>query len=159
VFKNLELDGVQGVVQNWERLKAAERETRGKTGAGLLDGVASALPALAQAEAFQKRAARVGFDWLNMQGVLDKVLEEFEEIRQSSSSDERFNEVGDLLFAVVNFARWLDVDAESALRESNTRFRGRFEYMEVTAHTQDRSLSGLTLEEMDDLWDQSKQTS
>lgn len=159
VFKNLELDGVQGVLQNWERLKAAEREARGKKGAGLLDGVALALPALAQAEAFQKRAARVGFDWPNIQGVLDKVLEEFEEIRQSSSSDERFVEVGDLLFAVVNFARWLDVDAESALRESNTRFRGRFEYMEVTAHTQGRSLSGLTLEEMDDLWDQSKQTS
>jgi tetrapyrrole methylase family protein/MazG family protein len=156
VFKDLELEGVEGVLLNWERLKAAEREAKGNHEAGLLDGVALALPALAQAEAYQKRAGRVGFDWPNLQGVLDKVLEEFNESQQADSAEQHFAEIGDLLFAVTNLARWFEVDAESALREANIRFKNRFSYIEANARSQGLNLEEMTLEEMDALWDQSK---
>jgi len=156
VFKEVELDGVEGVLRNWERLKVAEREAKGQHENGLLDGVALALPALTQAEAYQKRAARVGFDWSNLQGVLDKVIEELHESQQAVSEDERRAEIGDLLFAVVNLARWFDVDAESALREANIRFKNRFSFIEVSARNQGRDLGEMTLEEMDSLWNQSK---
>jgi tetrapyrrole methylase family protein/MazG family protein len=156
VFGDLELKDKQGVIQNWERLKAAERQSSGVIDKGLLDGVAITLPALSQAEAFQKRAARVGFDWSNVQGVIDKIDEEFGEVRQASGPGTRAAEIGDLLFAVVNLARWLDVDAESALREANDRFRERFAYIESNARSQGRELSEFSLEEMDDLWNRAK---
>ena len=118
--------------------------------------MAGALPALAQAEAYQKRAARVGFDWPNVHGVFEKIEEEIEEVKQASDPNERVNEIGDLLFTVVNLARWLDADAESALRGANGRFRNRFEYIESLARSSGRELDEFTLEEMDDLWNQIK---
>jgi tetrapyrrole methylase family protein / MazG family protein len=156
VFGDLELTDKQGVLENWERLKAAEREASGQQEKGLLDGVASALPALVQAEAYQKRAARVGFDWPNIQGVLDKIQEELSEVSQAITPEAREAEIGDLLFAVVNLARWYDVDAESALRAANARFRERFTHIETIAQAQSRELGDMTLEEMDDLWNQAK---
>ena len=125
-------------MQNWERLKAAEREANGKAEASLLDGVALALPALVQAEQYQKRAARVGFDWPEIQGVWDKVNEELEEIRNAPDAEARAGEIGDLLFSVVNLARWFKVDPESALREANQRFRQRFAHLEAEARSQGR---------------------
>jgi tetrapyrrole methylase family protein/MazG family protein len=156
VFGDLKLKDKQGVIQNWERLKAAERRSNGLADKGLLDGIAIILPALSQAEAFQKRAARVGFDWANLQGVIDKIDEEFREVRQAFDPETRAAEIGDLLFAVVNLARWLDVDAESALREANGRFRKRFAYIESSARAQGREMSEFSLEEMDDLWTEAK---
>ena len=156
VFGDLKLKDKQGVIQNWERLKAAERRSSGLADKGLLDGIAIILPALSQAEAFQKRAARVGFDWANLQGVIDKIDEEFREVRQAFDPETRAAEIGDLLFAVVNLARWLDVDAESALREANGRFRKRFAYIESSARAQGREMSEFSLEEMDDLWNEAK---
>ncbi len=156
VFGELEVEGKGEVILNWERLKAAEREAKGAEGKGLLDGVSVTLPALARAEAYQKRAARVGFDWPNIQGILDKIKEEFEEVSQASNFEAHTTEIGDLLFAVVNLARWLNVDAESALREANARFRKRFEHIESTARSSRRELSEYTLEEMDDLWNDAK---
>ena len=156
VFGDLKLKDKQGVIQNWERLKAAERRSSGLADKGLLDGIAIILPALSQAEAFQKRAARVGFDWANLQGVIDKIDEEFREVRRASDPETRAAEIGDLLFAVVNLARWLDVDAESALREANDRFRERFAYIESSARAQGREMSEFSLEELDDLWDEAK---
>lgn len=156
VFGELNVEGQGEVIINWERLKAAERKAKGEEESGLLHGVATALPALAQAEAYQKRAARVGFDWPNVHGVLDKIEEEIEEVKQASGPNERVSEIGDLLFTVVNLARWLDVDAESALREANGRFRNRFEYVESLARSSGRELHEFTLEEMDDLWNQAK---
>ena len=156
VFGGLKLKDKQGVIQNWERLKAAERRSSGLADKGLLDGIAIILPALSQAEAFQKRAARVGFDWANLQGVIDKIDEEFREVRQAFDPETRAAEIGDLLFAVVNLARWLDVDAESALREANGRFRKRFAYIESSARAQGREMSEFSLEEMDDLWNEAK---
>ncbi len=157
VFGDLELKDVQGVLQNWERLKEAERIENGKGDASLLDGVALTLPALVQAEEFQKRAARVGFDWPNVEGVVEKVREEFREVLQANGDAARNAEIGDLLFAVVNLARWYGVDAESALREANERFRRRFAQIEAAARAQGRSISDMSLEEMDDLWQAAKE--
>ncbi len=156
VFGEVQVSGADEVLQNWVRLKAAEREENGQAEKGLLDGVAPTLPALAQAEAYQKRAARVGFDWPEIAWVWDKVHEELEEVQQAPDAEARAAEVGDLLFAVVNLARWLEVDPESALREANARFRRRFEHIEATARQQGRALDDLTLEEMDALWEEAK---
>jgi len=156
VFGDLELRDKEAVLQNWERLKAAERESKGEKKSGLLDGVSLALPSLAQAEAYQKRAGRVGFDWPNVQGVLEKIEEELLEAQQADSEIERAAEIGDLLFAVVNLARWYDVDAESALREANQRFRQRFAHIEGAAEIQQRDLGDFSLDELNDLWEESK---
>ncbi|MEW5873275.1 MAG: nucleoside triphosphate pyrophosphohydrolase [Chloroflexota bacterium] len=152
VFGELQVENVQSVLQNWERLKADERAANHKADKGLLDGVALALPALVQAEQYQQRAARVGFDWPELQGVLDKLDEELREVQEAVGDVERFAEVGDLLFAAVNMARWYKVDAESALREANARFRKRFSYIEKAAREQERSVSDLSLDEMEALW-------
>jgi tetrapyrrole methylase family protein/MazG family protein len=106
VFGNLELKEIDGVLLNWERMKAEERVTNGKREESLLNGVAKALPALIQAEQFQKRASRVGFDWKEIQGVIDKVEEEMSEVHLAQDSAARAVEIGDLIFAVVNLARW-----------------------------------------------------
>ncbi len=168
VFGDVELDGVKGVLQNWERLKEKERRKNGKEREkpalskvegkkeGLLDGVPLSLPALAQAQEYQDRAARVGFDWPEIEGVLDKIREEIEEIKQAENQEQVAAELGDLFFVLVNLARWRKVDAESALRETNLKFKKRFGYVEQGAKAQGRSLSDMTLEEMDALWNEAK---
>jgi len=156
VFGDLKLDGVDGVLANWEKLKEAERKNNGPKDKGLLDGVPVALPALSQAQEYQDRAARVGFDWPEIEGVLDKVKEEIEEIKKSETNFELISEIGDLFFVLVNLARWKNVDAESALRGTNMRFKKRFAYVEQGAKKQDRNLSELSLEEMDALWNEAK---
>jgi len=157
VFGELVFKDKETVLENWEKLKASERGTSGKKGGGLLDGVALALPALVQAEEYQKRAARVGFDWPNVRGVMEKILEEVKELQHATTQEARQAELGDLLFAAVNLARWLEVDAESALRTANSRFRKRFSHIETTTSNQGRLISDLTLEEMDVLWEAAKE--
>jgi tetrapyrrole methylase family protein/MazG family protein len=156
VFGELKLDGVDGVLANWEKLKEAERKDKGQVEKGLLDGVPLALPALSQAQEYQDRAARVGFDWPEIEGVLDKVREEIEEIKDAETDFELASEIGDLLFVLVNFARWKYVDAESALRKTNIKFRERFAYVEQGAKKQGRNLSELSLDEMEALWQEAK---
>jgi tetrapyrrole methylase family protein/MazG family protein len=155
VFGDLKLDGVDGVLANWEKLKEKERGKK-KDGKGLLDGVPLPLPALSQAQEYQDRAARVGFDWPEIEGVLDKVREEIEEIKNAETDFELASEIGDLFFALVNVARWKHVDAESALRGTNMKFKKRFAYVEQSAKRQERNLSELSLEEMDVLWNEAK---
>ena len=116
----------------------------------------AALPALSQAQEYQDRAARVGFDWPEIEGVLDKVREEIEEIKNAESDFELAAEIGDLFFALVNVARWKAVDAESALRGTNLKFKKRFAYVEQGAKRQERNLSELSLEEMDVFWNDAK---
>jgi len=157
VFGDVELDGVDGVLANWEKLKEKERKDAGQNEKGLLDGVPLALPALSQAQEYQDRAARVGFDWPEIEGVLDKIKEEIEEIKTAETDFELASEIGDLFFAIVNLARWKKVDAESALRSTNMKFKKRFAYVEQGAKKQERNLSELSLEEMDALWNQAKQ--
>jgi tetrapyrrole methylase family protein/MazG family protein len=155
VFGDLELDDAGAVRVNWERLKAAEREVNGGERKGLLAGVPVSLPALSQSEAYQQRAARVGFDWPQIEGVLDKIGEEIEEVRRAEG-DERALEIGDLFFALVNLARWFDIDPESALRQTNQKFRRRFETIERAAKDQGREIGQMTLQEMDAIWEAAK---
>jgi tetrapyrrole methylase family protein/MazG family protein len=156
VFGDFQLKDEHHLLRNWERLKAQERLENGKAEASLLDGVSLALPALAQAEQYQKRVARVGFDWPDVQGVLDKLAEELHEVHQAAEGEEREAEIGDLLFAVANLARWYKIEPESALRQANARFRQRFAFIERIAREQGRGVSDLTLDEMEDLWQQAK---
>jgi tetrapyrrole methylase family protein / MazG family protein len=155
VFGDLKLDGVEGVLANWEKLKESERREK-KEEKGLLDGIPVALPALSQAQEYQDRAARVGFDWPEIEGVLDKIAEEVEEIKRATDQEQLAAEIGDLLFALVNLARWKKVDAESVLRETNLKFKKRFGYVEQGAKKQRRDLSTLTLDEMESLWQEAK---
>lgn len=157
VFGDLRLDSSDRVVRNWEQLKAAERRANGEHEVkGLLEGVPKALPALTQAQAYQARAARVGFDWREIAPVVEKVREELDELLQANDGSEREDELGDLLFAVVNLARWYRVDAESALRRTNERFYRRFKYIEEKARQSGRDLHQMSLEEMDVFWEEAK---
>lgn len=155
VFGDVKLDGVDGVLQNWEKLKEKERK-RKKEDKGMLDGVPAALPALNQAQEYQDRAARVGFDWAEIEDVLDKVREEIEEVKTAENPDQVKAELGDLFFVLVNLARWRQVDAESALREANLKFKRRFGHIEKSAKAQGRDLSDMKLEEMDSYWNEAK---
>ena len=156
VFGDLKIEGVQGILQNWEKLKASERETNDEAGKGLLDGVPLALPALIQAQEYQDRAARVGFDWPQIEGVLDKIDEEIQEVKEATNGEELTDELGDLFFALVNLARWKKVDAESALRATNLRFMRRFAHVEQGARGQGKKVSELSLDEMEALWQEAK---
>jgi tetrapyrrole methylase family protein/MazG family protein len=156
VFGDLKLEGVQGVLKNWEKLKAAERASSHEPEKGLLDGVPLALPALSQAQEYQDRAARVGFDWKEMSGVLEKIAEEIQEIREVTNEKELAAEIGDLFFALVNLSRWKKVDAEAALRNTSMRFKKRFAYVEENARKQGRKLSEMSIDEMEVLWQEAK---
>lgn len=130
----------------WETIKAQERAA--KADGGALSGVALGLPALLRAEKLQKRAARVGFDWPDAAGPRAKIDEELDEVAAAATCD-RAEEVGDLLFAVVNWARHLGVDAEAALRQANMKFERRFVAMEVAAGG---SIAGRALSDQEELW-------
>jgi tetrapyrrole methylase family protein/MazG family protein len=156
VFGDVKVGGVDGVLQNWEKLKEGERKSNGEKEKGMLDGVPVALPALSQAQEYQDRAARVGFDWPVIDGVLDKIREEIEEIKRAETDWQLADEIGDLFFVLVNLARWKKVDAESALRGTNMKFKKRFGYVESNARKQGRYLSDMNLEEMDALWNEAK---
>lgn len=136
----------------WEAIKAAERAEK-EPDPSALAGVAIALPALLRAEKLQKRAARTGFDWPDSDGAIAKVIEELDEVQEAATQAEREEEVGDLLFAVVNLARHLNVDPEVALRAGNTKFDRRFRTMEAIAGD---GFAALSLEEKEALWQQAK---
>jgi len=157
VFGDFKVDGVDGVLANWEKIKEDERADSQDVG-GLLEGVPLSLPALSQAQEYQDRAARVGFDWQEIQGVLDKIGEEVEEVRNSGNAAELADELGDLFFALVNLTRWKGADAESALRGTNARFKRRFEAIERAAREQGHRVSDLSLDEMEALWQKAKRS-
>jgi ATP diphosphatase len=135
----------------WEALKAAERGESEDPSA--LAHVALALPALKRAEKLQRRAARIGFDWLDASGPRAKIHEELAEIDSASSHEERVAEVGDLLFSVVNYARHLDADPEAALRDATSRFEARFRKVETLS---ERPLVEMNIDELEALWQQAK---
>jgi ATP diphosphatase len=149
-------DHAEGGHHLWEQIKAEERAAkRGTDVAGALDGVARGLPALLRADKLQKRAARTGFDWPDPSGARAKIAEELDEIDSAATADEREEELGDLLFAVVNWARHLGIDAEAALRRANAKFETRFRSMEATARERFATLS---LDEKEALWQATKHT-
>jgi tetrapyrrole methylase family protein/MazG family protein len=156
VFGDTQVDGVGQVLANWESIKAGERKKEGNSHKGALDGLPAALPALIQAQEFQDRAARVGFDWPEIDGVLAKVQEEIAEVRAATSPEELTDELGDLFFALVNLARWKKIDAEAALRAASLKFKTRFKYVEQRAHALDRLMPEMSLDELDELWNEAK---
>jgi ATP diphosphatase len=142
------------VTANWEAIKAAERAGKSPDASALAD-VAVALPALMRSHKLQKRAARTGFDWPDIEGAIDKVNEEIDEIRASSTDAERFEEAGDLVFAAVNVCRLAGVDAEEALKAANRKFERRFRSMEALAEGR---FEQLDLESKEALWQRVKTT-
>jgi ATP diphosphatase len=145
----------QDLVRVWEEQKARERLEAGE-GDAVLAGIPQALPALVRAAKLGRRASRVGFDWPEAQQVRAKVMEELHEVDAARSAAQRTEEVGDLLFAVANWARHMEVDAEEALRAANGKFQRRFEYMERLAHERSLQLQQLTLAEWEALWCEAK---
>ncbi len=157
VFADGKAKDALGVVQKWQEIKADERKQNGLEGSkGMLDGVPQSLPALVQSQTVQARAKVVGFDWLNISDVHAKIEEELQELADASNPEEQFSEMGDVFFALVNLARWLDVDSEAALRESTRRFKQRFSYIEQSALKKGKAITDMTFEEMDALWDEAK---
>jgi len=152
VFEDGQAATADEVVHNWEALKREEREDD----ASVLEGVPKQMPALAYAYEISRRAVRVGFEWENLEGVLDKLLEEIREIKEAESREEKAREFGDLLFTLVNFARWQGIDSEAALREANDKFYRRFTRMEALCRERGLVLNKLSFDEMDALWEEVK---
>jgi MazG family protein len=154
VFGDATAKTADDVKRRWDEIKADEKKARGEPHTGRLDSVPRNLPALAEAQQISSKAAGVGFDWRNADQVLEKLEEELHELaraRAGESQAELENEVGDLLFVLVNLARFLKVDPEQALRKTNAKFRKRFAHVENHAN-----LPGATLEEMEALWQEAK---
>jgi tetrapyrrole methylase family protein/MazG family protein len=157
VFGEVVVNGVDEVTANWEAIKQAEKANKNNTGPNsladqlpsALDGVPKGLPALAAALVVSKKAVRVGFEWPNIEGVLDKLVEEAREITEATEQEHLETEIGDLLFSAVNLARWRNIDAESALRTTNARFTRRFKMLENLAAAQGKSIAEMSIEEMD----------
>jgi tetrapyrrole methylase family protein/MazG family protein len=153
VFGDEEVSDARDVEANWDAIKRLEAAG---TEASILDGVPRQMPALSYAQTIQRRAARAGFDWEDAQGVLDKVAEELDELASAESLEERESELGDLLFSLVNAARWLGMDAEGALSQTNNRFYRRFAAMEGLCRERDLSFPELSLDEKEALWQEVK---
>lgn len=159
VFGGNKAKNIKGVMKNWEKLKDEERNNNGiKEFASILSSIPKQLPSLSIAQKYQERAARVGFDWEEIGPVFRKVDEELAEVKDAETKQGLEEELGDLLFAVVNLVRWNGLDAESALRLANSKFRSRFEYIEKTISARGEALTDTTLTEMDLLWEQAKQS-
>lgn len=157
VFGELDIKTAEAQTENWENIKAEERKK--KTGYSVLADVPAALPALMRAEKLQKRAARVGFDWPETQGVSRKILEELNEAEEAIASGDKAHmqeEIGDLLFAVTNLARFHSIDPEEALRKTNAKFVKRFEFIEAALKTQNKKWEETNLDEMEALWQKAK---
>lgn len=156
VFGNVEANTPDEVVKNWEAIKATEKDTKP---ASLLDSVPKQLPALFKARRLQEKAARVGFDWDHIDDVAEKVKEETEELIQAQKADQKekiHEEFGDLLFALVNLARFLNICPEEALTQTNRKFQMRFQYIESELAKRGKTPAESNLEEMDELWEEAK---
>jgi tetrapyrrole methylase family protein/MazG family protein len=171
VFGDVTVNGVEDVIDNWDAIKRAEKAAHTHSTSGVegypdgeepahesaLDGVPLAMPALARAQTISRKAVRVGFEWPDLDGVLEKLAEEAREVTDAQTPEEREAEIGDLLFVTVNLARWLGIDAESALRATNKRFTCRFRTLERLARDGGQELTDLDISALDLLWEEAKQ--
>ena len=153
VFGDVVMDDAAEAVPRWDQIK---RQEMAGTDRSILDGVPKAMPSMGYAQAVQGRAARMGFDWDDYAGVLDKVAEELQELEAVDNDDARESELGDLLFSVVNASRWLGIEAETALRRSNRRFYSRFTTMERLARDRGLDFESLPLDAKEELWQEAK---
>ena len=168
VFADARADNTTAVLQNWEAIKAEEKLAAGKTesSSSILDGVSSKTPALMEAHQLSTKAARVGFDWQHTEDIFDKIQEELDELRAAikvhteskAEADHALmrEEVGDLLFAVTNVARHLQVEPEAALKLTNRKFRRRFRHIEESLRQRGQEFAVTTLDEMESLWQEAK---
>ena len=158
VFGDGDADNPEAVRQSWEEIKAQEKAEKGKSAAeSLMDDIPFALPGLSRAVKMQNRAARIGFDWPDIEPVFDKLREEVAEVREaikSGSADAMEDEIGDLLFVVANIARHLKVDPEKAVRRTNGKFISRFKHLEALVAQSDKQ--SLSLEELEAFWQAAK---
>jgi len=159
VFGLIEVENAGQVVQNWEEIKRQERIAAGKDiqSESILDGVPLASPALIVAQKYQKRAAKIGFDYDNLQEVLAKLTEELQELQEATTQEHRREEMGDVLFMVARVARELNIDAEEALRYANRKFRQRFQAMEQITSQEGRTFASYNLDEWLNLWNRVKE--
>jgi MazG family protein len=166
VFGNETASSSEEVLKNWEAIKAQEKAQKltGRTTEqrSRLEGIPANLPALHEAHQISSRAVRVGFDWPDIGGVFDKLEEETRELREALTGPEESrqsrleDEIGDLFFVVVNLARFLKIDSESALKRANRKFKTRFQHMEAQLASAGKSIDTTSLEEMESLWRQAK---
>jgi tetrapyrrole methylase family protein / MazG family protein len=162
VFGEAEARTASDVNRQWERIKQGERAEAAASGDGgqpprsALDGISRSLPALAASQEMQERAANLGYDWPSIDGVLDKVREEVGELVEAGTDAERAEELGDLLFVLVNVGRKSDIEVEAALRAANEKFRRRFRHVELAAAARGTALRDMSFEELDALWDAAK---
>lgn len=173
VFGKVKAGTSAEVLKNWEEIKAEEREHEANKGAGkgkrdahsVLDGVPRSLPALLEGYQLTRRASNVGFDWENMEGIVEKIQEEITEVREALKNGERGtnkdpleveSEIGDLIFSTVNLARFTGVDPERALQRANEKFSRRFRWMEQKAQEHERRLADVPRADMEELWNESK---
>ena len=162
IFGDAVAEDAEAVKANWDKIKAREKAERGEVAASVLGETPIELPALAAALQISKRAAKVGFEWPDEAGVVAKLREEMQEVEDAMAheSDERVaEELGDLLFTVVNLARWRGINPELALRDNNRKFRGRFEQMEAQAARRGWELESLSEAQWDELWNAAKANS
>src|SRR5215813_3838632 len=167
VFGTESASTAEEVIKNWEAIKAQEKAEKLKSRTpeqrSLLEGIPSKLPAIHEAHQISSRAARVGFDWPDIEGIFEKLQEEVAELREviANQGDENQrerleDEIGDMLFVIVNIARYVKIDSESALKRANRKFKARFRYMESELAKQGKSLEHTPLEEMEVLWQKAK---
>ena len=152
VFGSLRVKDADEVLVNWEALKKEERGTD----TSMLSHVPQEMPALSYSQEIQDRVARVGFDWEDIGGVIDKLAEEVSEFKQADSQEEKGREFGDLMFTLANIARRLGVDLESALRQANRRFYHRFSCMEELCRQRGLNFAELSFDEQNALWEEVK---
>ncbi len=157
VFSDTQVDSVQDVLTNWEEIKSKEKTNEKRK--SVLDGVVPYLPALLKAEKIQAKAAKVGFEWKEVDGALEKLGEELDEFMQAVSNKNQTEvreEFGDILFSLVNIARYLNINPEQALNQTTDKFIQRFKYIEKEAGLQHLDLAKMSLTEMDELWEKAK---
>ena len=152
IFGDVQASTAEDVLRNWQAVKRDERPVE----ASILDGIPTSLPALTRAQEMQARAARVGFEWDDMKGVVDKVHEEVDELQAARAGTDQEEEFGDLLFALVNLARWLGFSPERALHRANDKFQRRFAYIESACRERGVKPEQLSLEVLDGYWNEAK---
>ena len=161
IFGDSEARTADDVKKRWDEIKAEEKKAKGELPKLLLESIPRSLPALVEAAQISSRAAGAGFDWENAEQVLDKLHEELRELaeaRENASHEEIEGEVGDLLFVLVNLARFVKVDPEQALRKSNAKFRRRFGHVEKSLQGRGKSLAESNVQEMEEIWQEAKRS-
>jgi MazG family protein len=159
IFGDSEANTAEDVKKRWDEIKAEEKKAKGESPKLLLESIPRSLPALVEAAHISSRAARAGFDWDNAEQVLEKLEEELHELhaaRQDASQEEIEGEIGDILFVLVNLARFMKVDPEQALRKSNAKFRRRFAHVETQLQNRGKVFGDSNIEEMEELWQDAK---